>query len=78
MKQEIMGWQWHQLHNIQIICTLIETDNCASTSKMNFFTGQMFFLTPSQQHQSTGGNFLRLKEEEEQEEEEFVCQVLQK
>jgi len=21
MKQQMMGWQWHQLHRLQIICT---------------------------------------------------------
>jgi len=32
MKQEMemMGWQWHQLDNMQIICTLLQTDNHAS------------------------------------------------
>jgi len=32
MKQEMMGWQWHQLDHMQIICTLLQTDNRASTS----------------------------------------------
>jgi len=27
-----MGWQWHQSNTMQIICTLIQTDNHASTS----------------------------------------------
>jgi len=26
-----MGWQWHQLDHMQIICTLLQTDNHAST-----------------------------------------------
>jgi len=26
MKQEMMGWQWHQLDHMQIICTLLQTD----------------------------------------------------
>jgi len=46
MKQEMMGWQWHQLDHTQIICTSLQTDNHASTSSLNFFTGQMPFLTP--------------------------------
>ena len=25
MKQEMMGWQWHQLDHMQIICTLLQT-----------------------------------------------------
>jgi len=27
MKQEMMGWQWHQLYHTQIICTSLQTDN---------------------------------------------------
>jgi len=38
MKQEMMGWQWHQLDHMQIICTLFQTDNHASTSLLNFYT----------------------------------------
>jgi len=41
--------------HIQIISTSIHTDNHAS-SPHNFFTGQMVFLTPNQQCQSTEGN----------------------
>jgi len=26
MKQEMMGWQWHQLDHIQIICTSLQID----------------------------------------------------
>jgi len=26
MKQEMTGWQWHQLDHMQIICTSLETD----------------------------------------------------
>jgi len=36
MKQEMTGWQWHQLDRVQIICTLLQTDNHASTSSLNF------------------------------------------
>jgi len=46
MKQELKGRQWHQLDNMQIICTLLQTDNHASTSSLNFSTGRMLFLTP--------------------------------
>jgi len=56
MKQETMGWQWHQLNHMQIICTLLQTDNHASTSSLSFFTGRMLFLTLKQQCQSTEGN----------------------
>ena len=36
LKQEMMGWQWYQLHHIQIIYTTLQTDNHASTSSLNF------------------------------------------
>jgi len=36
-EQEMMGWQWHQLDHMQIICTLIQTDNHASTSPHSFY-----------------------------------------
>jgi len=56
MKQEIMGWLWHQLDNTQIICTSLQTDNHASTSLPRLFTGRRLFLMPNQQCQSTEGN----------------------
>jgi len=34
--QEIMGWQWHQLDHMQIICTLLQIDNHASSSPLRF------------------------------------------
>jgi len=37
MKQEMMGWQWHQLDHMQIICTSLQTDNNASTSPLSFY-----------------------------------------
>jgi len=36
MKQEMMGWQWHQLDHVQIICTLLQTDNHARMSSLIF------------------------------------------
>jgi len=47
-------WQWHQLEHIQV-CTSLQTDNHASTPPL-CFTGQMPFLPPNQQRQSTEGN----------------------
>jgi len=47
-----MGWQWHQLDHMQIICTSLQTDNQVSTSPLSF-TGRMLFLTTNQQRQST-------------------------
>jgi len=37
MKQEMMGWQWHQLDHVQITCTSLQADNHASTSSLNFY-----------------------------------------
>ena len=42
-------WQWHQLGHMQV-CTSLQTDNHASTPPLSFFTGQMPFLPPNQQH----------------------------
>ena len=49
-------WQWHQLGHMQV-CTLLQTENHASTPPL-FFTGRMPFLSPNQQRQSTEGNTL--------------------
>ena len=43
-------WQWHQLGHIQV-CTLLQTDNDASTPPLSFFAGRMPFLPPNQQGQ---------------------------
>jgi len=39
MKQEMMGWQWHQLDHMQLICTSLQTDNHIRryTSPANFY-----------------------------------------
>jgi len=37
MKQAMMGWYWHQLDHMQIICTSLHTDNYASTSSLIFY-----------------------------------------
>jgi len=42
-------WQWHQLGHMQV-CTSLQTDN------HSVFTGQMPFLPPNQQRQSTEEN----------------------
>jgi len=41
MKLETMGWQWHQLDHMQIICTSLHIDNHASTSSLDLFRGRM-------------------------------------
>jgi len=43
-------WQWHQLGHMQV-CTSLRTDNHTTL----FFKGQMPFLSPNQQRQSTEG-----------------------
>jgi len=40
---------------IMQVCTLLQTDNHASTPQLSFFTGQTPFLPPNQQRQSTEG-----------------------
>jgi len=52
MKQEMMGWQWHQLDHMEIICTLLQAPH------HSIFTEWMLFLTPNQQCQSTEGRNL--------------------
>jgi len=47
-------WQWHQLDHKQV-CTLLQTDNHASTPPLSFFTDRMPFLPPNQQRHSTEG-----------------------
>jgi len=47
-------WQWRQLCHMQV-CTSPQTDNHTNTPTQ-FFTGQMPFLLPNQQRQSTEGN----------------------
>jgi len=37
LEQEMMGWQWHQLDHMQTICTLLQTDNHASTSPLSYY-----------------------------------------
>jgi len=49
MKQEMTGWQWHQ-----IVCTSIQTDDHASTSSLNFY-GTDALPDAHQQRQSTEG-----------------------
>ena len=32
----MMGWQWHQLNHMQVICTSLQTDTHANTSSVKF------------------------------------------
>jgi len=47
LKQEMMGWQWHQLDHMQIICTTLRTDNHASTPSLNFLRAGCSSLRPT-------------------------------
>jgi len=50
MKREVKGWQWHQLDYMQIVCTLLQIDDHASTTSMNILQAcSMLFLIPNQQ-----------------------------
>jgi len=53
LEQEMVGWQWqwHQLDHMQINCTLPQP-------RQYLITGQMPFLLPNQQRQSTEGNYM--------------------
>jgi len=33
----MIGWQWHQVDHMQIICTSLQTYNHASTSPLGFY-----------------------------------------
>jgi len=37
VKQEMMGWQWHEVDHMLIIFTSLQTDNHASTSPVSFY-----------------------------------------
>jgi len=34
----MMGWQWHQLDHMQIICTSLQAENHASISPLSFYS----------------------------------------
>jgi len=51
----MMGWQWHQLDHMQIICTSLQTET-TSVRHHSFFTSWMLFLTHNQQCQNTECN----------------------
>ena len=55
LKQLMTGWQWHQLDHMQIMCTSLQI-TMPTPHHSIFFTGQLLFLPPNEQHQSTQGN----------------------
>jgi len=53
----MIGWQWHQMDHMQIICTSLQRDNQKKESTMpaphhSIFIGRTLFLTPSEQCQT--------------------------
>jgi len=34
LEQEMVGWQWHQLEHMQIICTSLQTENHADNQAL--------------------------------------------
>jgi len=48
-----MGWQWHQLDHMQIICISLHTDNHASTSPLSFYRPDAFLPTNQQRQSGT-------------------------
>jgi len=50
----VLGQQWHQLDNMQTICTSLQTDNHTNTSSLNFYRLDVLPDT-NQQCQSTEG-----------------------
>jgi len=55
MKQEMIGWQWHQLEDMKIICTLLQTDNHTNASSLNFLQAGCSSWRPTNNCQSTEG-----------------------
>jgi len=48
LEQEMMGWQWHQLDHMQIIC-IRSRQITTPVPQHSVFTGRMPFLAPNQQ-----------------------------
>ena len=50
-------WQWHPLGHMQV-CTLLQTDNHASTHPLSFLLAGYQILPPNQQLQCTEGKMI--------------------
>ena len=46
-EQEMLGWQWHELDHMQIICTSLQTDNRASTPITQFLEARCLSCHPT-------------------------------
>jgi len=53
----MLEWQWHQLDHMQLTCTVLQTDNHASTSPIFYRPGVL--LTPHEQCQSIEGKAVK-------------------
>jgi len=42
-----MGWQWHQVEHMQIICISLQTDNHASTPSLKFLQARCLSWRPT-------------------------------
>jgi len=49
----MMGWQWHQLHHTQIICTLLQINNHAITQ---FLQARCSSWCPTRACERSGGS----------------------
>ena len=47
VSRHMIRWQWHQLDHMQIICTLLQTDNHASTLSLNFLQARCSSWCPT-------------------------------
>jgi len=56
MKQEMIGWQWHQLNHMQLICTFLQTKSHASTLRLYFLQAGCSSWRPTNSVKSTEGN----------------------
>jgi len=52
----MMGWQWHQVDHMQIICTVLERDNHDSNSPLSFYRSDALPATQPQRQSTEGKN----------------------
>ena len=69
LEQEMMGWQWHQLDHMQVICTSLQTDNhsacTANITKMYWLRNhKLSRMVIYWRCRSDGGNCAGLKKAE--------------
>ena len=57
LNQEMMGWQWHQLDHMQVICTSLQTDNHASTLSLKFLQARCSSCCPNNSVKALKANY---------------------